>query len=40
MPPLERNRSVHVVTGKPVESGGSLGRDKATGQGVVWLSMR
>ncbi len=36
MPPLERNRSVHVVTGKPVESGGSLGRDKATGQGVVY----
>jgi len=36
MPPLERNRSVHVVTGKPVESGGSLGRDKATGQGVVF----
>ena len=37
MPPLERNRSVHVVTGKPVESGGSLGRDKATGQGVVFV---
>jgi glutamate dehydrogenase (NAD(P)+) len=36
MPPLERNRSVHVVTGKPIESGGSLGRDKATGQGVVY----
>jgi glutamate dehydrogenase (NAD(P)+) len=36
MPPLERNRCVHVVTGKPVESGGSLGRDKATGQGVVY----
>jgi len=36
MPPLERNRNVHVVTGKPVESGGSLGRDKATGQGVVF----
>jgi glutamate dehydrogenase (NAD(P)+) len=36
MPPLERNRSVHVVTGKPVESGGSLGRDKATGQGIVF----
>ncbi len=27
--------SVRVVTGKPVEIGGSLGRDKATGQGVV-----
>jgi glutamate dehydrogenase (NAD(P)+) len=37
MPPLERNRSVHVVTGKPIESGGSLGRDKATGQGVVYI---
>ncbi len=36
IPPLERNRSVHVVTGKPVESGGSIGRDKATGQGVVF----
>jgi glutamate dehydrogenase (NAD(P)+) len=37
MPPLERNRNVHVVTGKPVESGGSLGRDKATGQGIVYV---
>ena len=37
MPPLERNRSLHVVTGKPIESGGSAGRDKATGQGVVFL---
>lgn len=36
MPPLERNRSFHVVTGKPIESGGSVGRDKATGQGVVF----
>ncbi|MEN8097462.1 MAG: Glu/Leu/Phe/Val dehydrogenase [Chloroflexota bacterium] len=36
VPPLERNRSVHVVTGKPVQSGGSIGRDKATGQGVVF----
>jgi glutamate dehydrogenase (NAD(P)+) len=27
--------SVRVFTGKPVEVGGSLGRDKATGQGVV-----
>jgi glutamate dehydrogenase (NAD(P)+) len=37
MPPLERKRCVHVVTGKPIESGGSLGRDKATGQGLVFL---
>jgi glutamate dehydrogenase (NAD(P)+) len=37
MPPLERNRCVHVVTGKPVESGGSVGRDKATGQGLVFV---
>jgi glutamate dehydrogenase (NAD(P)+) len=37
MPPLERNRCVHVVTGKPIESSGSLGRDKATGQGVVYI---
>jgi glutamate dehydrogenase (NAD(P)+) len=37
MPPQERQRSIHVVTGKPIESAGSQGRDKATGQGVVYL---
>jgi len=35
LPPHERACSTHVVTGKPVELGGSLGRDKATGQGIV-----
>jgi len=45
MPPMERNRSLHVVTGKPLEAGGCVGRDKATGQGVVhcierWLKDR
>jgi glutamate dehydrogenase (NAD(P)+) len=36
-PAHDRRRSMHVVTGKPVDSGGSLGRDKATGQGIVYL---
>ncbi len=31
----ERNRHVHVVTGKPVYLSGSVGREKAAGQGVV-----
>lgn len=35
--PTERNRCSHVVTGKPIESGGSKGRNKATGQGIVFL---
>lgn len=35
-PPHTRQANSHVVTGKPVEAGGSLGRDKATGQGVVF----
>src|SRR5574342_940876 len=28
MPPQDRQRCTHVVTGKPLEPGGSLGRDK------------
>ena len=36
MPPHERFRCTHVVTGKPLEAGGSFGRNKATGQGVVY----
>ena len=37
MPPRKRLACIHVVTGKPIESGGSLGRNKATGQGLVFL---
>lgn len=37
MTPTERNRCLHVVTGKPLETGGSQGRNKATGQGIVFL---
>lgn len=37
MPAPDRNLCRHVVTGKPLEAGGSVGRDKATGQGVVFL---
>jgi len=36
MAPHERLRCSHVVTGKPIEAGGSQGREKATGQGVVF----
>ena len=39
-PAHDRQRQMHVVTGKPVNSGGSLGRDKATGQGIVYLIER
>jgi glutamate dehydrogenase (NAD(P)+) len=39
-PAHDRQRQMHVVTGKPVESGGSVGRDKATGQGIVYLIER
>jgi glutamate dehydrogenase (NAD(P)+) len=39
-PPQNRQDNYHVVTGKPVASGGSAGRDKATGQGVVFLIER
>lgn len=35
IPPHERQNKIHIVTGKPVESGGSLGREKATGQGIA-----
>lgn len=38
MSPHERQRCTHVVTGKPLLSGGSEGREKATGQGVVFVT--
>lgn len=36
MPPHERFGCTHIVTGKPIEAGGTYGRNKATGQGVVF----
>ncbi|MCC6599333.1 MAG: Glu/Leu/Phe/Val dehydrogenase [Crocinitomicaceae bacterium] len=44
-PPAERSKNQHVVTGKPVGSGGLEGRDRATGFGVVinikeWAKLR
>lgn len=37
MPPHERNRCRHVVMGKPAALGGSAGRQKAAGQGILYL---
>jgi glutamate dehydrogenase/leucine dehydrogenase len=37
VPPQQRYSARAVVTGKPLGSGGSVGREKATGQGVVDL---
>lgn len=34
--PSERQNNIHIVTGKPVKSGGLLGRDASTGLGVVF----
>jgi len=38
MSPTERNRCIHVVTGKPLEAGGSQGRNKATGNVGSWAA--
>jgi glutamate dehydrogenase (NAD(P)+) len=34
--PLERQNNIHIVTGKPIKSGGLAGRDASTGLGVVF----
>ena len=34
--PSERQNNIHIVTGKPVKSGGLAGRDASTGLGVVF----
>ena len=36
-PEHERHDTIRIVTGKPVDWGGSLGREKATGQGLVYI---
>lgn len=33
--PTDRKNNIHIVTGKPIKSGGLLGRDASTGLGVV-----
>lgn len=40
LPPHQRFGAAAVVTGKPLASGGCVGREKATGQGVVDLIER
>ncbi|MFP4460273.1 MAG: Glu/Leu/Phe/Val family dehydrogenase [Candidatus Zixiibacteriota bacterium] len=37
MPPHKRNMNIHAITGKPHMLGGSAGRNKASGQGVLYL---